>query len=99
MAHLGDLYGQFAAMVGRGEQLGPEVSVLKIWATETFQRIADLIIETAGDCGSHAGSVALGEDSIDILAPFYKARPSTFYGGSNEIQRNILARQVLNLPG
>jgi len=31
VAHLGDLYGHFAAIVGRGEQLGPEVSVLKIW--------------------------------------------------------------------
>ena len=99
VAHLGDIYGHFAAIVGRGEQLGPEVSVLKIWATETFQCIAETIIETAGDCGSHAGSVALGQDSVDILAPFYKARPSTIYGGSNEIQRNILARLVLNLPG
>jgi len=99
VAHLGDIYGHFAAIVGRGEQLGPEVSLLKIWATETFQRIADLIIETAGDCGGHAGDVRMGDQSIDILAPFYKARPSTIYGGSNEIQRNILARQVLNLPG
>ncbi len=99
VAHLGDMYGHFAAIVGRGEQLGPEISVLKIWATETFQRIADLIIETAGDCGGLAGSVRLDQSSIDLLAPFYKARPSTIYGGSNEIQRNILARQVLNLPG
>ncbi len=98
VAHLGDLYGHFAAIVGRGESLGPEVSLLKIWATETFQRIADLIIETAGDCGGHAGEVRIGASSINLLAPFYKARPSTIYGGSNEIQRNILARQVLNLP-
>jgi alkylation response protein AidB-like acyl-CoA dehydrogenase len=99
VANLGDIYGQFAAMAGRGEALGPEVSLLKIWATETFQRIAELIVETAGDCGGHAGKVQLGEESIDLLAPFYKARPSAIYGGSNEIQRNILARHVLNLPG
>ncbi len=98
VAHLGDIYTHFAAIVGRGEPLGPEVSLLKIWATETFQRIADLIIETAGDCGGHSGKVALGGERIEVLAPFYKARPSTIYGGSNEIQRNILARQVLNLP-
>lgn len=99
VAQLGDIYGQFAATVGRGEPLGPEVSLLKIWATETFQRIADLIIETAGDCGGQAGKVQMGDGRIEVLAPFYKARPSTIYGGSNEIQRNILARQVLNLPG
>jgi len=99
VAHLGDIYGHFAAAVGRGEPLGPEVSLLKIWATETFQRIADLIIETAGDCGGLAGKVQMGDGRIELLAPFYKARPTSIYGGSNEIQRNILARQVLNLPG
>ena len=99
VAHLGDIYTRFAAIVGRGEPLGPEVSLLKIWATETFQRIAELIIETAGDCGGHSGKVQMGGERIELLAPFYKARPSTIYGGSNEIQRNILAKQVLNLPG
>ena len=99
VSHLGDIYRHFAAIVGRGEPLGPEVSLLKIWATETFQRIADLIIETAGDCGGLAGKVQMGDGRIELLAPFYKARPTSIYGGSNEIQRNILARQVLNLPG
>ncbi len=98
VAHLADIYGHFAAAVGRGEPLGPEVSLLKIWATETFQRIADLIIETAGDCGGQAGVVQMGGEHIEVLASFYKARPTSIYGGSNEIQRNILARQVLNLP-
>ena len=99
VAHLADIYGHFAAVVGRGEQLGPEVSLLKIWATETFQRIADLIVETAGDAGGLAGKVRMGDGRIEVLAPFYKARPTSIYGGSNEIQRNILARQVLKLPG
>ena len=99
VAHLGDIYGHFAAIVGRGEPLGPEVSLLKIWATETFQRIADLIMETAGDSGALAGKVEMGGAHLEVLASFYKARPTSIYGGSNEIQRNILARQVLNLPG
>ncbi len=99
VAHLGDIYRQFAAIVGRGEPLGPEVSLLKIWATETFRRIADLIVETAGECGGLAGAVHMGETDIDLLSPLFRARTATIYGGSNEIQRNILARQVLNLPG
>lgn len=99
VAHLGDIYGHFAAIVGRGEPLGPEVSLLKVWATETFQRIADLLIDTAGDCGGLAGKVQMGAARIEMLAPFYQARSTSIYGGSNEIQRNILARQVLDLPG
>ncbi|MBI2318661.1 MAG: acyl-CoA dehydrogenase family protein [Betaproteobacteria bacterium] len=99
VAHLGDIYRRFAAIVARGEPLGPEISLLKLWATETFRRIADLIIETAGDCGAHAGKVDLGGADIDLLAPFFKARSATIYGGSNEIQRNVLARKILNLPG
>ena len=35
----------------------------------------------------------------DFLNPFYYARSATIYGGSNEIQRNILAKYVLRLPG
>ena len=99
VAHLADIYGSYAATVARGEPLGPDVSLLKIWASETFQRIADLIVETAGPLGGLTGDVRIGEDSVNLLAPFYKARVPTIYGGSSEIQRNILARQVLQLPG
>ena len=98
VAHLGDIYSEFTAIVERGEALGPEVSLLKIWATETFQRIADLYIEAAGACGGLSGDVAVGGELINVLAPYYKARTPTIYGGSNEIQRNILAKQVLDLP-
>ncbi|MCX7274996.1 MAG: acyl-CoA dehydrogenase family protein, partial [Burkholderiales bacterium] len=64
-----------------------------------FQRIADLIVETAGPFGALAGDVDFGQESLNPLATFYKARVPTIYGGSSEIQRNILARQVLDLPG
>ena len=35
----------------------------------------------------------------EFLNPFYCSRPATLYGGSSEIQRNILAKYVLKLPG
>lgn len=96
--HLAASYQYFADIVVRGEALGPEVSMLKIVATEIFQRISELIVETAGPLGGHRDAIDIGGMSIDVLAAFYKARPTTIYGGSNEIQRNILARQVLRLP-
>jgi alkylation response protein AidB-like acyl-CoA dehydrogenase len=98
VAHLSDAYAHYAGIVARGEPLGQDVSMLKVVATELFQRIADVIVETAGPLGSVKGPVAIGNVSVDVLAPFYKARPTTIYGGSNEIQRNILAKQVLGLP-
>ena len=87
--HLRDAYARYKDMVARGEPIGPDVSMLKIRATETFAAIADLTIETAGDEGGLAG---------EGLDAFYRARPAMIYDGSNEIQRNIIATAVLGLP-
>jgi alkylation response protein AidB-like acyl-CoA dehydrogenase len=72
--------------------------MLKLWATETFQRIADLVIEVAGPAGGSAGAVELGGELVPVLSAYYRAKPSTIYGGSSEVQRNIIAKQVLRLP-
>ena len=98
IAHLGDLYRRFTAIVARGEALGPDVSILKIVATETFQRITELALEEAGSFAALQGEIKFGGISVDVLGAFYKSRPTTIYGGTNEIQRNILAKSVLNLP-
>lgn len=92
------LYARFADQVRRGETLGPDVSMLKIWIAETAQKISELMIEVAGADGATLGPIQVGNQSVDVLASFYKARPTTIYGGSNEIQRNILAKTVLGLP-
>jgi alkylation response protein AidB-like acyl-CoA dehydrogenase len=98
VAHLSDAYAVFANTLIRGDPLGHDVSLLKIWSTETFQRIAELTIETAGACGALTGEIELGEGNAKTLDGWYKARSTTIYGGSNEIQRNIIARHVLRLP-
>jgi alkylation response protein AidB-like acyl-CoA dehydrogenase len=98
VADLGTLYARFVEQVKRGEALGPEVSMLKVFATETYSRLANLLVEIAGSSGGTAGDVPTDAGAIDVLTTFYNARPATIYGGSNEIQRNILAGAVLQLP-
>lgn len=95
---LESIYQRYADMVRRGEPLGPDVSMLKVWATETFARITELMVETAGTAGARTGKIEFGNTQVDVLSQFYNARPATIYGGSNEIQRNIVAKGVLRLP-
>ena len=98
VADLATLYARFVEQVKRGEALGPDVSMLKIFATETYSRLANLLVDIAGSSGGTPGDIDLEHGHIDVLTTFYNARPATIYGGSNEVQRNILARSVLQLP-
>jgi len=98
LADLGSLYGRYVDKARRGEAMGPDVSMLKVWSMDTYQRLAELLMDAAGEYGAMEGEIAFGDVSIDVLSPFYNSRPGTIYGGSNEIQRNILAKYVLNLP-
>ena len=98
MADLASLYARYVGIVKRGEELGPDVSMLKIWAMETWQRITDLLLETAQEHGGMPGERDIDGIEVDVLTAFYYARPGTIYGGSSEIQRNILAKYVLRLP-
>ncbi len=98
VSDLGALYGRFIDQVKRGETLGPDVSMLKLFATETYSRLADLLVDVMGSSGGTPGSTALPGGKTDALTTFYNARPATIYGGSNEVQRNILAASVLKLP-
>jgi alkylation response protein AidB-like acyl-CoA dehydrogenase len=40
-----------------------------------------------------------GNRNLNATGQFIQARPATIYGGSNEIQRNILSKNVLGMPG
>ena len=91
-------YERIAQIMRTGGSFGSEVSVLKIWATETCQRVTELLLEASGDAGMMLGDVGFGEERVNVLHPFMDCRAFTIYGGSNQIQRNILVKSVLNLP-
>jgi alkylation response protein AidB-like acyl-CoA dehydrogenase len=95
---LAALYGRYVEQVKRGEPLGQDVSSLKIWAMEAWQRLTELLVEAGAEDGVIEGAHDIAGVEIDFLSPFYYARPATIYGGSSEIQRNILSKYVLELP-
>ena len=95
---LGSLYGRYVEQVKRGEPLGQDVSMLKIWAMETWQRLTELLVEIGAEEGVMTGVRNVAGAEADILDCFYYARTGTILGGTSEIQRNILSRYVLKLP-
>lgn len=95
---LNSAYQRMARSLKDGAALGPEASLLKVWATETCQRVGELLMETADEYGGMMGDIQLDDESIELWSPFLEARAWTIYGGSNQIQRNIMAKNVLNLP-
>jgi alkylation response protein AidB-like acyl-CoA dehydrogenase len=76
-----------------GEELGPETSVDKVLLATAEQAVFDLVAEGLG------AEVVLADDpaSERWRAEFLYSRAATIYGGSAEIQRNIIARRLLDL--
>lgn len=99
VADLCAAYAGFADIAKAGKALPASVSLLKIWASESYHRIGALLVEASDEQGAVAGDQALDGQPFNALSPLIGASSAMIYGGSNEIQRNILARQVLGLPG
>lgn len=87
------------ASVASGGAPGPESSILKIKGTEIQQAIAELSIEA---CGYYAhilndGDPVGNDYAWAVSAKYLYGRASTIYGGSNEVQKNIISKAVLGL--
>jgi alkylation response protein AidB-like acyl-CoA dehydrogenase len=72
--------------------------VVKIFGSELLQSLNELLLEAAGGHATAADPITTNFGTVDVAAPFLQVRRATIYGGSSEIQRNVLARRVLNLP-
>ena len=93
------MYAGFAEMAKRGEPLPASISMLKIWSTETHERLALLLAQAAAEHGGGEGAARFDDAEIHVLAPLMNALAGTIFSGTSEIQRGILAKQVLGLPG
>jgi hypothetical protein len=88
-----------------GQGPGPESSLLKIKGTEIQQRLTELLVEAVGVYAApdarflpHDGNRPVGPDyARGATQTYLNMRKTSIYGGSNEIQRNIIAKMVLGL--
>lgn len=87
------------ASLASGAAPGPESSILKIRGTEIQQALSELAVEVCGHY-AHALNVGMpiGNDyAWGVSAKYLYGRAATIYGGSNEVQKNIIAKAVLGL--
>jgi len=95
---LSALFSHAVELTNRQRSLGPDSSIVKIFGSELLQSLNDLLVEAAGSDASSADPVPTDFGAVDVSTSFLQVRRATIYGGSSEIQRNIVARRVLNLP-
>ena len=110
---LGDVYKrqiQYTSLrilssLSSGDSPGPESSMMKTLVTDLEQEISELTLEVIGyygipfqDTSYGSNEKAIGdEDFRPIAGKYQNLRATSIYGGSNEIQRNIMAKAVLGL--
>lgn len=89
------------AALSAGDTPGPESSFLKIKGTEIQQFLQELRMEIIG---AHSGVLSMDEYHSEQLrqgsmarTAYMYGRAATIYGGSNEVQRNVIAKAVLGL--
>jgi alkylation response protein AidB-like acyl-CoA dehydrogenase len=89
----------------QGDSVGPEPSVLKIKGSEIQQGLKQLLVESLGVYSApyendampvESDYLSIGPDYMQgIMAEHLYGRAATIFGGSNEIQRNIISRLLL----
>jgi len=95
---LGSAFERFAKVLREGGELGADVSLLKIFTTELYQRITEEMLLLAGEDARYFDNIEAGNGEVDAMNLFLDSRAPAIFGGSNEIQKNILAKAVLGLP-
>ncbi|HUP29441.1 MAG TPA: acyl-CoA dehydrogenase family protein [Usitatibacter sp.] len=92
---------RFLDQLRGGRPPGAEVSMLKIVGTEIQQRITELMMEAAGPMALPFKPVGPPEGfdlfTANLAARYCNFRKTSIYAGSNEIQRNIIAKMSLGL--
>ena len=88
-----------------GKQSLDVAGLLKIRGSELQQRYSELMMLAGGPCtvpylheamdGGWQGDIAIDRFLLPLAGTYFNQRKTTIYGGSNEVQRNIVAQTVL----
>jgi alkylation response protein AidB-like acyl-CoA dehydrogenase len=86
---------------------GPQASVLKVRGSEIQQTLAELMVEALGPQalpfdpayldGEREHALGGDDDAAPLAAYYFNLRKTSIYGGSNEIQKNIITQMILGL--
>ncbi len=88
--------------VSGGGNPGPESSIMKLSAVRLEQEVNEMAVEVLGYTGFEMNPIPEGNpvraDYISSVVPRYlNNRAASIFGGSQEVQRNIIAKMVLGL--
>jgi len=96
---------------GKAQVPGPEASILKVKGSEIQQTLTELAMIAMGPYALAYLVRALSGDRQDVKAPssqyapedgpltghYFNVRKTTIYGGSTEVQKNIISQMILGL--
>jgi alkylation response protein AidB-like acyl-CoA dehydrogenase len=77
---------------------GPEISMFKLYTSELGHRRDELMMTLRGTDALGWDGEGLGADDLALTRGWLAAKATTIYGGTSEIQRNIITKRVLRLP-
>jgi alkylation response protein AidB-like acyl-CoA dehydrogenase len=96
----------FYSSMKSGQNPGTQASIVKMRGTEVGQKVTELAVEAVGWYGVpftelrnfDSNVVPVGGGYVDDASPrYFNQRKTTIYGGSSEVQRNVLAKAMLGL--
>jgi alkylation response protein AidB-like acyl-CoA dehydrogenase len=82
-----------------GHRPGPESSLFKVYGTELNQRREELLLKIRGPQALGWEGAGYTKEELDKTRDWLRSRGNTIEGGTSEVQLNIIAKRVLELPG
>jgi alkylation response protein AidB-like acyl-CoA dehydrogenase len=82
-----------------GHRPGPETSMFKVYGTELNQRREELMLKIRGPQALGWEGAGYTSEELEKTRDWLRSRGNTIEGGTSEVQLNIIAKRVLELPG